>query len=247
MIKNGINEFKYIPDEWLISENKLYTFCPVNREDLILSLVLEDVSNIFYIDIGSNDPSDDSVTKLFHEKDNASGINIEPQRTLYERSVRERKRDINLCIGVGNVFERKILFENGGLSTLVKENVTWEKDTQYEIDIVTLKSICDKYIGDGRIIHFLKIDVEGYEREVLEGADFVLYRPWIIVIEAVYPNTRISCCDLWEDILIKAGYHCAYSYEANRYYVANEKAELDGKFISMDEIEAQYDIFNVKG
>lgn len=38
-----------------------------------------------------------------------------------------------------------------------------------------------------------KIDVEGFEKEVLQGCDFNIFRPWIFVIEAVKPGTAISC------------------------------------------------------
>ena len=41
-------------------------------------------------------------------------------------------------------------------------------------------------------IHFLKIDVEGAEAEVLEGLNLERIRPWIIVIEANEPNSTRS-------------------------------------------------------
>jgi len=41
-------------------------------------------------------------------------------------------------------------------------------------------------------IHFLKIDVQGSESDVLRGCDFVRYRPWIVVIEATEPLSAIA-------------------------------------------------------
>lgn len=51
-----------------------------------------------FIDLGTNDPVSDSVTKLFYDK-GLNGINIEPTKTYYERLKREWPLDVNLqCI-----------------------------------------------------------------------------------------------------------------------------------------------------
>ncbi len=65
-------------------------------------------------------------------------------------------------------------------------------------------------------IDFLKIDVEGGEKNVLLGADYKKYRPRIILIEATIPfraaqdyrynPEAIASCDEWEYILCEAGY-----------------------------------------
>jgi hypothetical protein len=55
-------------------------------------------------------------------------------------------------------------------------------------------------------IHFLKIDVEGYERRVLEGLDLSLYRPWILCIEATEPYTQVRSDHKWNEIVFAAGY-----------------------------------------
>ena len=56
------------------------------------------------------------------------------------------------------------------------------------------------------VIHFCKIDVEGSERDVLLGYDFINYRPKVFCIESTIPGTYISNYDNWEDILIKNDY-----------------------------------------
>jgi hypothetical protein len=75
-------------------------------------------------------------------------------------------------------------------------------------------------------VHFLKIDVEGNEKAVLEGNDWTRNRPWVVLLEATLPNTQIECHDEWEPILLEADYVFAYADGLNRFYVSNERADL---------------------
>jgi hypothetical protein len=50
---------------------------------------------------------------------------------------------------------------------------------------MTLAQICEKHAP--RDIHFLKIDVGGYEGKVLKGMDFSRFRPWVVIVEARQP------------------------------------------------------------
>jgi hypothetical protein len=76
----------------------------------------------------------------------------------------------------------------------------------------------------------LKVDVEGYEEAVLRGNDWVTYRPWVVVVEATLPMTQVESYYEWEPILFNAGYKFAYADGLNRFYVANEHAELLDSF-----------------
>ena len=95
-------------------------------------------------------------------------------------------------------------------------------------------------------ISFLKIDVEGAEEGVLNGADFVRYRPWIVVMESTRPNTDVPSYMEWEQILLSQQYHFAFSYGVNRYYVADEKKELDERFLSPQELRKLYRIYHAE-
>lgn len=214
-------------------------------EDLILYHVLHDLEDIFYIDVGSESPDYCSVTKTLYDKKIAHGINIEPQEEFYKMYESSRERDINLCVGVGN--EEKIvkLYRQGGCSTTVFENVRNEYlDGITEIKVVTLDSICEKYVNEENI-SFLKIDVEGAERSVLEGINLKKWRPWIILLEAVEPITYKPNYMNWEDILLSNEYHFVYEYGVNRYYVSNEMKSLDEKFIPMEKLLEKYYIKNI--
>jgi Methyltransferase FkbM domain len=81
-----------------------------------------------------------------------------------------------------------------------------------------------------RVIDFLKIDVEGWEAEVLKGLDLRQYRPIIMLIEATVPETRIESHIEWEPVVLGADYSFVYFDGVNRFYLANEHAELKNHF-----------------
>jgi hypothetical protein len=75
-------------------------------------------------------------------------------------------------------------------------------------------------------IDFLKVDVEGAEEEVLQGANWRDFRPRIVLVEATRPNTQQVACDIWESILTGAGYEFAWFDCLNRFYIRSEEPNL---------------------
>jgi hypothetical protein len=88
-----------------------------------------------------------------------------------------------------------------------------------------------QHVPEGHDVHFLKVDVEGLNEAALRGNDWSKYRPWIIVVEATRPISQQESHEEWELILLTADYHFAYADGLNRYYVANEHAELLPSFM----------------
>ncbi|MEM1063527.1 MAG: FkbM family methyltransferase, partial [Planctomycetota bacterium] len=111
--------------------------------------------------------------------------------------------------------------EGQGLQ-LIDSHVTCVERT---VPVRTLTEMCDEHAG-GRDIHFLKIDVEGAESDVIAGMDFTRYRPWILVIESCEPRTEVDSFDSWEPQVVASGYRHVYRDGLNRYYVAGEREEL---------------------
>ena len=205
-----------------------------NFEDVMLWRALKHVSNGFYIDVGANHPTLYSVTRAFYER-GWHGVNIEPVKHFCDRLVAERARDINLNVAVGERSGVAPFFNvlDSGLATLnssIAENYLsdgWSLET-IEAQVVMLSSICRDFAPAD--IHFLKIDVEGAEREALAGMDFGAYRPWILVVEATMPNSMQTAHESWEPIVLAASYRFVYFDGLNRYYVANEHDELVAAF-----------------
>ena len=197
-------------------------------EDLILFCVFYDVKNGFYIDIGANDPNWISVTKAFYLR-GWYGINIEPLSKKYQELIKYRQRDINIQIGVGKNPGKAKFFGNDAGATLVKEHSKNNTNTS-NINIDTMKNICNKYIPKNKIIQFCKIDIEGGEKDALLGYDLGNYRPKVFCIESTKPNSHIPCFSQWENILFKNDYSFAFQYEINRYYIDNRINGLRERF-----------------
>ena len=71
-------------------------------EDLLMYKFFHNKQNGFYVDIGAFHPSRLSNTKYFYDK-GWHGINIEPHPQRIKEFEKERKRDINLEMGIGNL------------------------------------------------------------------------------------------------------------------------------------------------
>jgi hypothetical protein len=75
----------------------------------------------------------------------------------------------------------------------------------------------------------MKIDVEGLERDVIEGWDAGLIRPWIVIVEATRPLTGQEAHESWESLILARGYNFAFFDGLNRYYVSKDHGELLGR------------------
>lgn len=207
-----------------------------NHEDVMLWRALKHVERGFYIDIGANDPDIDSVTKAFYER-GWSGINVEPLPSHHADLKHARPRDINLQCAVGETSGEMELWEYDvrGWATAAADVLEQHKrdglqGRAHRVHVTTLSAICQTHVhGD---IHFLKVDVEGFEKSVLAGADFKKYRPWILVIEATKPNSTEEAFEDWEPLLITSGYQFSFFDGLNRYYVAEERSDLKNSFRS---------------
>ncbi|MBL4307087.1 FkbM family methyltransferase [Vibrio fluvialis] len=221
-----------------------------NFEDVILWRALKHISNGFYIDVGANDPISDSITKSFYDR-GWSGINIEPLQSHYKELLQARPRDINLNCAAGNGGGLVELWEcdirgwaTSSPEVIEQHKKEGHKGSYHKVPIESLTNICEQHANLD--IHFLKIDVEGFEKSVLESMDFSLYRPWILLIEATKPNTTEENYSTWEYLVLNSDYVFAYADGVNRYYVANERKEellpslkyppnIFDKFISSDQ------------
>lgn len=207
-----------------------------NFEDVMLWRALKGVEQGFYIDIGAFSATIDSVTRAFYER-GWHGINVEPSQLYYNELAQHRPLDINLPQAVSDVTGQAEMYfvPNSGLSSL-NETVAREHEPHgwpviaSEVELTTLAAIWTSHVPAGQDVHFLKVDVEGAEEEVLRGNDWGRNRPWIVIVEATKPFSQVDSYDSWEPLLILADYEFAYADGLNRFYVAAERKHLAEAF-----------------
>lgn len=200
-----------------------------NREDVILWRALGHIKNGFYIDVGANHPVDDSVTKAFYDR-GWCGINVEPLPSHLAQLQAERPRDINLGIALGEKKGEIELYDTNvrGLATACSTVAQSHRERGFEVktlnvSVQRMDEVWSVHVrGD---VHFVKIDVEGFEAQVLRGMDLRKQRPWVLIIEATQPNSRTLDAH-WESLVISQDYEFVYFDGLNRYYVAQEHPEL---------------------
>jgi FkbM family methyltransferase len=207
-----------------------------NFEDVILNRALSGIKNGFYIDVGAFDPNFHSVTKAFYLQGWA-GINIEPLEHKIKLFDKERPRDINLSYLISDEETTLTFYEDthGGLSTASEDafNRAVKLGHAFRLNAKTarkLNSVLEEFVLKDQDIHFLKVDVEGFESKVLNSIDFDIYRPWIVIVESHFPLTQIPTEKAWDNLLINSRYACVYEDGLNQFYLANERSELKMKF-----------------
>ena len=88
----------------------------------------------------------------------------------------------------------------------------------------TLDEILEEAEWGETDIHFMTVDTEGAELEVLRAIDLTVFRPWILVIEATAPDTADPTHGAWEHIVLSADYRFCLFDGLSRFYVAAERA-----------------------
>ena len=204
-----------------------------NQEDVVLARALRpDDRGGFWVDVGAGDPVVDSVTAAFAER-GWRGVNVEPLPFEHERLCAERPADTNLRVALGATAALGNLFvepaENRGASTMVPElaeryRADGEEFTPIEVPISTLARVVAGHVAGP--VDFLKVDVEGFEREVLAGADWSSFRPRVVVMEATVPKSDEPAHEGWEPMLLEVGYRFAMFDGLNRFYAHADEPAL---------------------
>lgn len=206
-------------------------------EDVFLWRCFKDQDSGYYVDVGAAWPDVDSVTKAFYDK-GWTGINIEPNADLHAMLCAQRPRDLNLNVAISDTEMDLELsfFQNAGLSTanqkIAEKHISnGEICEARSVKAFSLSTILSNYLPPDQVIDFLKIDVEGLERNVLEGADFRKIRPKIIVVESTAPMSSEETWEEWEFILTANDYIFAYFDGLNRFYISHEHLYLKSHFL----------------
>jgi FkbM family methyltransferase len=182
---------------------------------MILNRNFDDKSRGFYVDIGAHHPRRFSNTYFFYKR-GWSGINVEPNPDLIRVFNSERKRDVNLQCGVGEIegVLKYYFFNDPALNTFDESLVKWRlANTTYKIvaeadvSIVRLDNVLTKNLPQGSHIDFLSIDVEGLDFSVLKSNNWYLFRPSYVLAEVLASNLEEAISNPISIFMREQGYH----------------------------------------
>lgn len=149
----------------------------------VISTRIISSSNPVIIDVGANVGQFCLVAKIFFPK--AQIFSFEPDPTVYEELVHNTNNlpDVKqFNVGLGDKNERRKFYVHSlSLMSSFKKyhGVQYDSSNIKTLNIKTL----DSMIQDVKHIDLLKIDVEGFEKQVIAGATKVLSRSDYLIIE----------------------------------------------------------------
>lgn len=205
-----------------------------NLEDVLIARFFKGDAPQIYVDVGAAHPAYHSVTKHFSDA-GWHGLNIEPRTHLWKLLRAERPADWNVHCAVSDVAGEMQFFEvtdptftgtdAGGLSTLDARQAAYYREQGLIVRQRTLKVYpLSQLLAEREIreIGFLKIDVEGFEYEVIKSLDWQLWRPRLVIAESTAPTTSVVCDGPVQDCLVEHGYLPVFFDGLNRYFVRQE-------------------------
>jgi FkbM family methyltransferase len=204
-----------------------------NCEDIVLARTLNEVEFGFYIDVGAWSPQADSVSKLFYDH-GWCGINIDPVPDVISQFQEHRPRDMNIQIALSDQVGSRLftVFPGTGWHTFYPSREQREfspESKEILVQTTTLDTIIEKVgVTD---IHWLKIDAEGAEFEILKGFSCRKVCPWIIVIESTLPNSAIKGENRWTSILEGKGYVFCLFDGLNEFWLSPEHLDLKSRLV----------------
>lgn len=204
-----------------------------NAEDVVLWRALGDVvGRGRYLEIGANDPTVDSISRPFYDR-GWRGVTVEPVADLVARHRQQRPEDLQVHGVAGRPGADEVVlheFPGTGLSTTVDDLRDAHVRSGFTGNDTVVRSFTvDRILedaGHSGDLHFVVVDTEGSEADVLEGFDLRRWRPWVLVVEATVPNTGEPAHERWEPGVLDAGYELCLFDGLSRFYVAEERAEL---------------------
>ena len=152
-----------------------------------------------YIDVGANDPLNNSVSRIFYEQ----GWHVEPVRHFYDQHCDLRPLSDNFPFAVSS--EERVgsqsfyQFGNDGLSSLRQPTSLIQPGvmahlSEVKVEVITLKTIIESLALSS--IDFIKMDIEGEEFNALQGLDLGhlgnCELPKVMIFEMAQQNSSIA-------------------------------------------------------
>lgn len=189
-------------------------------EDKILERLLPGDEGL-YVDIGASHAIECSNTWKFYQRGGWRGLLVEPLPDCWADLLLQRPQDRLCPVAASNADGYATLRVCRSVSSL---STDWNIDAPETIPVRTmpLRDILALYQGyDWSKTRLCSIDVEGHEREVLEGFDWETFVPNVIVIEyrdynPVDKGNDVSARWRW---ILEVRYNLHHQNELNQIWV----------------------------
>lgn len=170
-------------------------------EDIIIRFILENIlknnKSFNYCDIGANDPWKLSNTASFYRKNkkNSLGIMVEPDPSLATNIKKKRPKDVVINKGIKSSEESADTLEFYQISSNTLNTFSYKEAQYYEtlgykiinkldIEVININQLLEEYFRN-KELHFLSVDVEGLDYEILKTMDFLRFKPICICVETI--------------------------------------------------------------
>jgi FkbM family methyltransferase len=210
-----------------------------NFEDVLFHRAFRGKREGMFVDVGAGHPFADSVTQWLRLR-GWRGVNVEPNPVFFRELQTYRQDDCNLNVGLSDqagecVFyqvEQNELGHGWGLSSFdpaVEKEASklGLKVNRLVVPVTTLQQILGEHCP--QTVDILKIDVEGFEEAIIGSTDWNRFRPRLICVESVEPNSARPSWRKWEHFLLKSNYRFAAFDGANCYYCDAEDIDILGQ------------------
>jgi FkbM family methyltransferase len=194
-----------------------------NQDKYLEETVFRGYKNGVFVDVGAHDGLSINNTLYFEKYNNWTGINIEPIKNVYDKLLINRPNSINInCAVCNNDGETDFLYNTGHtemisgikntfdqrhLQRLQRENAEWGSTTELiKVNTKKLETIFDEYKLSH--IHYLSIDVEGAEFEVIKSINFDKVFIDVIGFENNFNDASIPIIKYLENKSYVLFHHC---------------------------------------
>jgi FkbM family methyltransferase len=157
------------------------------QDEYLEKNIFKGYKNGVFIDVGAHNGKSINNTLYFEENNNWTGINIEPIKTVYDKLIVNRPNCININSAICNYDGETEFICNTGYTEMIsgikdtfdprhqlrldRENKQHGSSSKIiKVETKRLETICDSH--NISHIHYLSIDVEGGEFEVIKSINF---------------------------------------------------------------------------
>jgi FkbM family methyltransferase len=195
-------------------------------EDRILDQIFANQAQGYCVEVGAYDGRTGSATYHF-EKRGWHCLLVEPIPEFAEEIRRHRRCILKTCAassreGEATFFMAETLEQMSTLH-LAQDHHQWVRRLGGTIKPITVRTTTlNNLLAEARFpeLHFVTIDVEGHELEVLQGFDLERYKPRIVIVEELARQSRVM------SYMAERGYVNFKRTGVNEWYAHESDTEL---------------------